>query len=87
MASRSQVVTDTPTPLANTVDDTEYVVQNLGATPVSVLVAAAEPDAGTAAFSCQPLEFLYPKHGAGESIYVWRAAGIGRAVVAYEEVH
>lgn len=81
MATKFQDVTAAPTVLAGIVEDTQYSVQNLAPSPISLVVAAVAPGAGDRAFSIEPLAFLYPTAAAGESIYIW---GSGE-FVAYEE--
>ena len=86
MASRSQVVTAAPTALAGIVEGTKYAVQNLGATPICIAVAAMAPAAKFRTFSINPGGFRYPTAGSGESVYIWEPGGDPRgSAVAYEE--
>ena len=81
MATRSQDVTAAPTALAAVAEGTQYSVQNLSSSPISLAVAAVAPSAGDRAFAIQPLAFQYPTAAAGESIFIWGSDG----AVAYEE--
>jgi len=83
MALLDQDVTDAPTVLAGTEDDTFYSIQNVGDVRVNFRVSADAPDAGDRSFYLNPGQTAESKHPSGSGIYAW--APHSRSAVVYEE--
>ena len=84
--TREQIVTETPTALANITADMKYAIQNrTQSTNVFVAVASAVPAAGDASFVIPSHGFLYAQAAASDDVYVWRHSEDQDGLVTYEE--
>ncbi len=75
-----------PTAISGLADDTVYLLQNRGCTPVLVERAGAAPDAGGGgAYELLQREFLALEKASGLEIFAWQQSGGELGFLAYDE--